>query len=86
MTTIAPPPGATVDQWYDHAGMALRDFDGTRRGDRVPITVIGTQDGRGRVVRCRAIIECGPIELDAAELRALAADALAGAEEMERLA
>ncbi|MFZ0905815.1 MAG: hypothetical protein WAN71_18495 [Mycobacterium sp.] len=83
--SVPPPPGATVDKWRDYDGVPLRGFDGTRRGEHVPIRVVGFQHADGHVASSCAYIECPEVEFDSAALRGLAADALSAADELDAL-
>jgi CubicO group peptidase (beta-lactamase class C family) len=87
------PAGARqISSWfdYDDSGMQARAFYGTKRGERVQVDVDGIQFADGRVdptatirssLRDDALIG----SLYAAELRELAAHALAAADELDGL-
>lgn len=82
-----PPPGRRdkrrhlAGRWRRHHS----DFAGTKRGDRLHIQIIGQQDYSGAIRRAAALVEVPRhgVELDAAALRKLAADALAAADELD---
>ncbi len=89
-TTIPLPPGAKyADDWQVQRDQSVtRAFEGTMRGDRVVIEIRGFQAHSGDVLERVAVVDterAGGTEMDAAELRELAADALAAADELEGL-
>ena len=90
-TTVPLPPGALyADDWETQPdGSETRAFEGLLRGQRVQIEIRGIQARSGEVLQRVAVADtelCGGVELDAAGLRELAADALGAADELDRLA
>jgi hypothetical protein len=87
-TEIPLPAGAiSCEPWQVDGDDITRSFGGTTRGDRLHIEIIGAQDYSGAIRRASAFVETPRfgLELDAAALRGLAADALAAADELDQL-
>lgn len=88
-TTAAPlPAGAkSADNWEVNGDAITRYFFGPWRGDRFHIGIMGEQDHSGTVISRTAYVgtELHDHDLDAADLREIAADCLAAADELDAL-
>jgi hypothetical protein len=91
-TTIPLPPGAVgADDWAINGDTVSRYFFGTKRGNRFRVGIMGEQDHGGAVLSRTAYVTTEPHQLDlgldmgAGELRQIAADLIAAADEMDAL-
>lgn len=70
--SVPPPLDATsVGPWENHDGRLGRRFLGTRRGDQVPVQIVGIQDVNGAVVTRMIRVGHEQVELDIAEVHEL---------------
>jgi hypothetical protein len=84
---VAPPADATrVSAWDDVDGQVSRYFRGTKRGAKVRVDIAGSQNADGTVAERVILIDACDAEVDAAAARQIAADLLAAADELDRLA
>jgi hypothetical protein len=91
-TTIPLPHGAVgADDWAINGDTVSRYFFGTKRGNRFRVGIMGEQDHGGAVLSRTAYVTTEPheldlgLDLDADELREIAADCLAAADELDTL-
>lgn len=84
---IAPPGDAThVAAWDDAEGEVSRYFRGTKRGTDARVDIAGSQNADGTIAERVILVGGYAIEVDAAGARQIAADLLAAAAELDRLA
>lgn len=70
--SVPPPLDATdVGPWENRNGRIMRRFLGTRRGDQVPVQIVGLQDGNGAIIARQIRIGQGQVELDIADVHKL---------------
>jgi hypothetical protein len=84
---IVPPGDAThVAAWDDAGGQISRYFRGTKRGNEARVDIAGSQHADGTIAERVILVGDCAIEVDAAGARQIAADLLAAAAELDRLA
>lgn len=84
---VTPPADATrVSAWDDVDGQVSRYFRGTKRGIKARVDIAGSQNADGTVAERVILVDACDVEVDAATARQIAADLLAAADELDRLA
>lgn len=70
--SVPPPLDATsVGPWENHDGQIERHFLGTRRGEQVPVQIVGLQDVNGAVIARMIRVGNEQVELDIADVHEL---------------
>ncbi|MGE2688331.1 hypothetical protein [Mycolicibacterium pulveris] len=70
--SVPPPLDATdVGPWENRDGYRARRFLGTRRGEAVPVQIVGLQDVHGAVIARQIRIGREQVELDIADVHKL---------------
>ncbi|MGV0641881.1 hypothetical protein [Mycolicibacterium sp. XJ879] len=70
--SVPPPIDATgVGAWKNRDGDIARHFLGTRRGEQVPVQIVGLQDASGAVITRQIRIGREQVELDIADVHKL---------------
>lgn len=70
--SVPPPLDATgVGPWENNDGQIERHFLGTRRGDQVPVAIVGIQDLSGAVVARMIRVGAEQVEPDIADVHEL---------------